>query len=165
MRVIAGSARRIQLQTPVGLDTRPTTDRIKETLFNMIQPQLWDCQFLDLFSGSGAIGIEALSRGAKNAVFVEQGAEAMHCIEKNLQATKLTEQSIDWRRDRMGLPDMVKMVGSTGVDSFYQEINPTLHTETSSRWTAELNVKDEMPDHPGKNRKNLKQIRKDAAES
>ena len=93
MRVIAGSARRIQLQTPVGLDTRPTTDRIKETLFNMIQPQLWDCQFLDLFSGSGAIGIEALSRGAKNAVFVEQGAEAMHCIEKNLQATKLTEQS------------------------------------------------------------------------
>lgn len=93
MRVIAGSARRIQLQTPVGMETRPTTDRIKETLFNMIQPQLCDCQFLDLFSGSGAIGIEALSRGAKNAVFVEQGAEAMRCIEENLQCTKLAERS------------------------------------------------------------------------
>ena len=72
MRVIAGSAKRLQLKTIEGLDTRPTTDRIKETLFNMISPELADCRFLDLFSGSGAIGIEALSRGARTAYFVEK---------------------------------------------------------------------------------------------
>lgn len=64
MRVIAGSAKRLQLKTIEGLDTRPTTDRIKETLFNMISPELADCRFLDLFSGSGAIGIEAQPRRA-----------------------------------------------------------------------------------------------------
>ena len=71
MRVIAGKARRLNLKTVPGLDTRPTTDRIKETLFNILQPELPDCRFLDLFSGSGAIGIEAMSRGAASAVFVE----------------------------------------------------------------------------------------------
>ena len=59
MRVIAGSARRLQLKTIEGMDTRPTTDRIKETLFNILQPEILDSRFLDLFAGSGAIGIEA----------------------------------------------------------------------------------------------------------
>ena len=63
MRVIAGKARRLPLKTVPGTDTRPTTDRIKETLFNILQPEIADCRFLDLFSGSGGIGIEALSRG------------------------------------------------------------------------------------------------------
>ena len=72
MRVIAGKARRLPLKTISGAETRPTTDRIKETLFNILQPGLADCRFLDLFSGSGAIGIEALSRGAAEAVFVEK---------------------------------------------------------------------------------------------
>lgn len=67
MRVIAGSARRLRLKTPEGTNTRPTTDRIKETLFNILQPHVEGCVFLDLFSGSGGIGIEALSRGAKKA--------------------------------------------------------------------------------------------------
>ena len=70
MRVIAGTAKRLQLKTVEGMDTRPTTDRIKETLFNMISEYLADSSFLDLFSGSGAIGIEALSRGASSCVFV-----------------------------------------------------------------------------------------------
>lgn len=91
MRVIAGRAKRIPLIAPSGLDTRPTQDRTKETLFNMIQPYLADCIFLDLFSGSGAIGIEALSRGAKEAVFVEMRREACDCIMKNLKKTKLEE--------------------------------------------------------------------------
>lgn len=89
MRVIAGSAKRVQLQTPEGLKTRPTTDRIKETIFNMLQPYLADCNFLDLFSGSGAIGIEALSRGAEYAAFIEKDKEALQCIKKNLSTTKL----------------------------------------------------------------------------
>lgn len=89
MRVIAGSAKRIPLKTVEGMDTRPTTDRIKETLFNMISGYLADSAFLDLFSGSGAIGIEALSRGAASAVFVEQSKNAVNCIRDNLNKTKL----------------------------------------------------------------------------
>ena len=91
MRVIAGSARRLTLKTIEGMDTRPTTDRIKETLFNMIQNDIYGCTFLDLFSGSGAIGIEALSRGAKEAVFVEKNPKAAACIKENLAFTKLAE--------------------------------------------------------------------------
>ena len=89
MRVIAGKARRLPLKTLPGADTRPTTDRIKETLFNILQPELLDCRFLDLFSGSGAIGIEALSRGARKAVFVEKNPKACACIRENLAFTKL----------------------------------------------------------------------------
>lgn len=93
MRVIAGSARHLLLKTIEGPDTRPTTDRIKETLFNMLQPYLLQCDFLDLFSGSGAIGIEALSRGAKSAVFIEQNPTAIRCIQENLKTTHLEEKS------------------------------------------------------------------------
>lgn len=94
MRVIAGSARRIPLKTVEGMSTRPTTDRIKETLFNMLQYDLADCCFLDLFAGSGAIGIEALSRGADTAVFVEQNEQALACIRDNLKATKLEDRAV-----------------------------------------------------------------------
>lgn len=93
MRVIAGMAKRTQLKTIEGMDTRPTTDRIKETLFNMISEYLADSSFLDLFSGSGAIGIEALSRGASNALFVEQSKLATNCIRDNLKRTKLDDRA------------------------------------------------------------------------
>lgn len=94
MRVIAGSAKRKNLVCSSGKDTRPTTDRIKETLFNMLQTEIDDeTRFLDLFSGSGGIGIEALSRGAKNCVFVEKGKEALRCIKKNLENTGFTENT------------------------------------------------------------------------
>ena len=73
MRVIAGSARRLQLLTPRGLKTRPTQDRVKETLFNILQDEVEGAYFLDLFAGSGQMGIEALSRGARAASFVDQG--------------------------------------------------------------------------------------------
>ena len=99
MRVIAGSAKRIQLKTIEGLDTRPTTDRIKETLFNMISEYLADSTFLDLFSGSGAIGIEALSRGATSATFVEKNTIAMNCIHENLRKTKLSERAETYEMD------------------------------------------------------------------
>jgi 16S rRNA (guanine966-N2)-methyltransferase len=89
MRVIAGRARRLQLKTPDGFDTRPTTDKTKETLFNILNPYLADSDFLDLFAGSGAIGIEALSRGAKYAAFAEDNKAALECIRANLRTTKL----------------------------------------------------------------------------
>lgn len=76
MRIIAGKARSLPLKTISGLDTRPTTDRVKETLFNMLNPFLPDCHFLDLFAGSGQIGLEAVSRGAQKAVFVENGKKS-----------------------------------------------------------------------------------------
>lgn len=93
MRVIAGSARRRNLVSPAGDSTRPTTDRIKETLFNILQGEVTDARFLDLFSGSGGIGIEALSRGSKQCVFVENGREAVHCIKTNLKNTGLLDKS------------------------------------------------------------------------
>lgn len=93
MRVIAGSAKRLLLKTIDGIDTRPTTDRIKETLFNMIQNEVYGCTFLDLFSGSGGIGIEALSRGAKLAVMVEKDAKAAACIRENLRTTHLEDNA------------------------------------------------------------------------
>ena len=94
MRVIAGKAKRISLAAPPGMDTRPTTDRIKETLFNMLQSSLADSLFFDLYAGSGAIGIEALSRGAKQAVFVEQNRTAIRCIKENLEHTRLAEEAV-----------------------------------------------------------------------
>lgn len=99
MRVISGSARRTVLKTAEGLGTRPTTDRIKETLFNMINNELYDCLFLDLFSGSGGIGIEALSRGAKRCYFVENNREAAACIRENLKKTHLEDKAVLMERD------------------------------------------------------------------
>lgn len=102
MRVIAGTARRLQLVTPRGMETRPTTDRIKETLFNILQNDLCGCRFLDLFAGSGGIGIEALSRGAAEAVFVDNSKEALSCIRENLSKTHLADRAIVLGQDCAG---------------------------------------------------------------
>ena len=91
MRVIAGNARRLLLKTIPGEDTRPTTDRIKETLFNMIQGYVPGSNFLDLFGGSGGIAIEALSRGAMHATIVEKNPKAVKVIEENLVHTHLRD--------------------------------------------------------------------------
>lgn len=101
MRVIAGRARSLKLKTPEGLDTRPTTDRIKETLFNMLQPYISDGIFIDLYSGSGGIGIEALSRGAKHAYFVENNKNAIACILDNLKFTKLIDDATVLKQDAL----------------------------------------------------------------
>ena len=89
MRVITGKARGVQLKTPDGLTTRPTTDRVKEALFSIIQFEIPGAVVLDLFGGTGQLGIEALSRGAKNAVFVDAGEPACRLIRENLKRTKL----------------------------------------------------------------------------
>ncbi len=101
MRVIAGSARRLLLKTIDSMDTRPTTDRIKETLFNMLQFEVPGIDFLDLFSGSGGIGIEALSRGSRRAVFVENNPKAVKCIEENVEHCKFQDQSLILSTDYM----------------------------------------------------------------
>ena len=104
MRVIAGTARHLKLKTIEGINTRPTTDRIKETLFNMLSYDVEGSRFLDLFSGSGAIGIEALSRGARAAVFVENNRKAARCIRENLEHTHLAERAVPVSYTHLTLP-------------------------------------------------------------
>jgi 16S rRNA (guanine966-N2)-methyltransferase len=84
MRVIAGSYRSRPLAAPKGLDTRPTSDRLRETLFNVLAPRIEGAVFVDLYAGSGAVGIEAISRGAREAIFVENAEAALTAIRKNL---------------------------------------------------------------------------------
>ncbi|MBO6133790.1 MAG: 16S rRNA (guanine(966)-N(2))-methyltransferase RsmD [Lachnospiraceae bacterium] len=101
MRVIAGSARHLKLKTRSGEETRPTQDIVKETLFNIIQMRVPGSSFLDLFAGSGSIGIEALSRDADRAVFVDNSRDAVKVIWENLEFTHLTDRAqvitSDWR--------------------------------------------------------------------
>ncbi|MCC8014206.1 MAG: 16S rRNA (guanine(966)-N(2))-methyltransferase RsmD [Eubacterium sp.] len=94
MRVISGSKRGAALKAPEGLSTRPTTDRIKESLFNILAPDLKDCVFLDLFSGSGGMGIEALSRGGSLSVFVDKDKKALSCIKQNISKTGFEDKSL-----------------------------------------------------------------------
>ena len=99
MRVITGKARGVQLKTPDGMTTRPTTDRVKEALFSIIQFEIPTARVLDLFGGTGQLGIEALSRGAKSAVFVDAGEPACRLIRENLKKTKLESDAKVVRAD------------------------------------------------------------------
>jgi 16S rRNA (guanine(966)-N(2))-methyltransferase RsmD len=85
MRIIAGTFRSRPLQAPAGLATRPTSDRLRETLFNVLAPRLVGARFLDLYAGSGAVGLEALSRGATSVVFVENAPAALKILRANLE--------------------------------------------------------------------------------
>jgi len=101
MRVISGKARGVVLKTPQGLLTRPTADRVKEALFSIIQFDLPAARVLDLFGGTGQLGIEALSRGAKSAVFVDAQDAACRLIKENLKKTRLEDQAQVVRGDYM----------------------------------------------------------------
>ena len=99
MRVITGTARGIQLKTPDGLQTRPTADRVKEALFSIINFDIPGAKVLDLFAGTGQLGIEALSRGAESAVFVDAREESCRLIRENLKRTKLEKDAKVIRSD------------------------------------------------------------------
>ena len=99
MRVITGKARGVNLKTPDGMKTRPTTDRVKEAMFSIIQFEIPGGKVLDLFGGTGQLGIEALSRGAESAVFVDAGEDACKLIRENLRRTKLESQAKVIRAD------------------------------------------------------------------
>ena len=101
MRVITGKARGIQLKTPEGLTTRPTADRVKEALFSIINFDIPGAKVLDLFGGTGQLGIEALSRGAVSATFVDAGEPACRLIRENLRRTKLESDGKVVRADYM----------------------------------------------------------------
>ena len=124
MRVITGKARGVQLKTPDGLTTRPTADRVKEALFSIIQFEIPGAKVLDLFGGTGQLGIEALSRGAKSAVFVDAGEPACKLIRENLRRTKLEADAKVIRSDyleylkrcREGAKEVVRTCGWTVID-------------------------------------------------
>ena len=101
MRVVAGSARGTVLKTPEGMLTRPTADRVKEAVFSILHFDVQDAQVLDLFGGTGQLGIEALSRGAQSATFVDQAEPACRLIKENLRRTKLENAGKVVRSDYM----------------------------------------------------------------
>lgn len=90
MRIIAGRFRSRPLQAPAGLATRPTSDRLRETLFNVLAPRIEGARFLDLYAGSGAVGLEALSRGAEQVVWVERAAPALKVLKSNVERLGIT---------------------------------------------------------------------------
>lgn len=94
MRVITGSARGTRLEAPEGMDVRPTTDKVKESIFDIIQFDIPDTQVLDLFAGSGQLGIEALSRGAKHATFVDNSERSLKFVRNNLKKTRFSDRAV-----------------------------------------------------------------------
>jgi 16S rRNA (guanine966-N2)-methyltransferase len=99
MRVISGSAKGRRLKAVPGPSTRPITDRVKVALFDILAPEMMDCVFLDLFAGTGGVGIEALSRGARRAVFVDLDPKSIQTIHENLKTTRLEERAAVVRSD------------------------------------------------------------------
>jgi 16S rRNA (guanine966-N2)-methyltransferase len=93
VRVIAGEFRSRRLKSLPGLNTRPTPDRLRETLFDVLAPHIVDCVFIDVYAGTGAVGIEALSRGARRALFVEKNRAAVEVIHENLAALNLQRRA------------------------------------------------------------------------
>lgn len=108
MRIISGSARGTILYTLEGEATRPTLDRVKESLFNMLQNRIKEAVVLDLFAGSGALGIEALSRGAKEATFVDQSSHAIDIIKKNTVKAHCEESSIVLKQSYENVLEQIK---------------------------------------------------------
>ncbi len=93
MRIIAGEARGRTIVAPKGQDTRPTQDHVRESLFNILMRDVADARVLDLFAGSGALALEALSRGAESAVLVDNAAEAIECIRRNIETAHAAERT------------------------------------------------------------------------
>ena len=118
MRVIAGTYRSRQLAAPRGMQTRPTSDRLRETLFNILSPRLAGCRFVDLYAGTGAVGIEALSRGASHVWFAEEADAALASLRQNLTALKISR---DFTLEDRGVGALLQRLGKLGqpVDLVY----------------------------------------------
>lgn len=139
MRIISGSLKGRRLAAPAGLSTRPTADRIKESVFNILADRTATTRVLDLFAGSGALGIEALSRGASHAVFIDRAKTALSVLKRNIHDLGLTERTrvLNWdiRRNLNCLTS-----GPGGFDLVFMDppydtdaVNPTLNSLVQSR--------------------------------
>jgi 16S rRNA (guanine(966)-N(2))-methyltransferase RsmD len=113
MRIITGSAKGAKLKAPRGLETRPTTDRVKESVFNILGGMVVDAGVLDLFAGTGNLGLEALSRGAKEAVFIDRRAESVAVIKDNAEHTKLSAKTKIYKRDVLAAIEQLNQSGQS----------------------------------------------------
>ena len=137
MRVITGKARGVALKTPDGMSTRPTTDRVKEALFSIIQFDIPGAKVLDLFGGTGQLGIEALSREAKCAVFVDEREDACKLIRENLKRTKLEKYARVLRSDYMAfLKNCTEQYDIIFLDPPYAEV----FLENSLKLITEIDI-------------------------
>jgi len=121
MRVIAGKYKSRKLTAPEGMDTRPTSDRLRETLFNVVTPSMPDSVWLDLFAGTGAVGIEALSRGARSVYFVESAKRAARTIRENLKTLGIDEGFEVIEREAA---TALRMLDSQGVSCNFCFLDP-----------------------------------------
>ncbi|MDX5686687.1 16S rRNA (guanine(966)-N(2))-methyltransferase RsmD, partial [Clostridioides difficile] len=112
MRVISGKARGLKLNTPKNEDVRPTTDRVKESLFNMINSYIMESEVLDLFAGTGSLGIECLSRGAKSCTFVDISKESIDIVKSNIKKARVESESIILNLDFKTAIDKLKLQNS-----------------------------------------------------
>ena len=137
MRVITGKAKGVVLKTPDGMNTRPTSDRVKEALFSAINFDIPGMDVLDLFGGTGQLGIEALSRGANKAVFVDAGEDACKLIRENLRRTKLESQARVVRSDYLSfLKTCREKFGIIFLDPPYAEV----FLENALNFIAEIDI-------------------------
>lgn len=101
MRIITGEYRGRRLETPIGYDVRPTTDKVKEAVFNLLMNEIWDSVVVDLFAGTGNLGLEALSRGAKRCYFCDNSRESLKLIKTNIEKCRAQDKSIVLAGDYM----------------------------------------------------------------
>lgn len=135
MRVISGKARGKKLKSLEGMNTRPTLDRVKEALFNIIQFDIENKVFLDLFAGSGAIGIEAISRGAKSVTFCDNSAEAIKIINTNIKETRSTQQARVINKD---YKEALKYLAQNGEKFDIIYLDPPYKTEFANKAVEEI---------------------------
>ena len=141
MRVISGSARGRRLKELQGMDTRPTTDKVKESLFNIIQFEIEGRRVLDLFGGTGQLGIEALSRGADHCTFVDMRKEAAALIRENLKLTGLSG------RARVVQGDALSFLSSCGETFDVILLDPPYHTELLEKSVERITEFDILREH------------------
>ena len=157
MRVVTGSARGMRLKTLEGLQTRPTSDRVKEALFNILQFEIEGRRVLDLFAGSGQLGIEALSRGAAYAVFIDKNPQAVQIIKDNLRHTGLAENTQVVCQDSLSFLDRVSdvfdvvMIDPPYASGIYgtalSKVAP--HVRQGGAVTCECDAKEQLPETVG----------------
>ena len=141
MRVISGSARGRRLKELQGMDTRPTTDKVKESLFNIIQFEIEGRRVLDLFGGTGQLGIEALSRGADHCTFVDMRKEAAALIRENLRLAGLSERS------RVVQGDALSFLSSCGEKFDVILLDPPYHPELLEKSVERITEYDILREH------------------
>lgn len=157
MRIITGSARGRKLKTLEGNDVRPTTDKVKEAMFSAVQFQIPGASVLDLFGGSGQLGLEALSRGAEKAVFVDKSKASVNVITENIAATEFTDRSrvvymdsIDFLKTDRGKYDLV-FLDPPYNKGILEQVLPLLesHMNEGGRIICEHEQKLELPEKIG----------------